>query len=246
MSLTAGRVIRDEGEQGLAEGEQETEVGVRRKTGMWNGGWSPPPTLPVLPRASLQAVRVTFQDLCADVAAGVGRDVVVQPTAPARVGPVRPARSADRPGHQPARVGVAEGALHALLVTGGVGGDGGGSATQQLVHADSQGPSSGRPAGGRRWGEPHDWPSSLSATSRAGAATYGAAAVDGRARDGAVSVGISRVVRRSARTTSADAGDTTRLPGQGGEVVCRGVDSTNVLSVDAAGLRGPTSRPGLG
>ena len=78
-----------------------------------------PPALPivVLPRATLGSELVSAHDLSADVPCEVTGEVVIEPSGPAGVGAVRPARGGAGPREEVSGVGVPEGLLQALAFT---------------------------------------------------------------------------------------------------------------------------------
>jgi hypothetical protein len=95
---------------------------VSTNTGVWNGGTSPhqPCHSWSSHGPALRPELVAAHDLGADVVGEVAGEVVVEPAASARVGPVRPARGGSGPPHQVHRVGVAERPLAGLALPGAV------------------------------------------------------------------------------------------------------------------------------
>src|SRR5205823_12767406 len=84
-------------------------------------GWGlAPPALPlvILPRAALGTELVATHDLGTDVARHVAGEVVVEPSAAAGVSAVHPACGGAGPREEVCGVGVPEGVVQALAVTG--------------------------------------------------------------------------------------------------------------------------------
>ena len=114
-----GRIIVDEVERGVRQGERRALVVRHNEYGSVERRLVAPPALPfvVAPRAALWAELVAAHYLGADVAGEVPREVVVEAATPAGVGAVGPARRGAGPRKHVTGVGVTERTLEALVLT---------------------------------------------------------------------------------------------------------------------------------